>query len=437
MKMDIVKSIKDKKYFSNKETLVLALSGGVDSMVLFHILKALDLDLKIIVAHVNHNKRNESFNEYNEIQNICIDKSIPFEGLLLQHDLQGNFHNESRKQRYDFFYATALKYNASKIVTAHHSDDQLETVFMRITRGSSFGGYSGIKPIREFNDILLVRPLIDFSKNDLIGYAETHKLTYFTDKSNDSSIYTRNRFRKEIIPLLKDENPNLENQVKQFSSYITLADDFINKSRINFTDKFYINNKVNLHEFNSVEDILKIYIIKFIINSKTCDTVEVSYQQFSDIIELLGNETPNIKYNLSKGYFLIKEYDTFYIKKDKTIDKTMIQIDKEGVYEISPNLRYIFSFQNLGISRTDCFEICYNDKVFPLYLRNRKNGDKMSLQVGTKKVKDILIDQKIPASIRETLILLATHDKVLWIPTIKKSLQDKTCTKKLYIYEVR
>ena len=437
MNKDLLAIVKNKKIFDENETVVLALSGGIDSMVLFDVLTSVELNLNVIIAHVNHNKRSESINEYVEIEQLSKERNIIFEGLVLEKDIHGNFHEESRKKRFEFFYNVAKKHNSTKIVLAHHSDDQLETVLMRIVRGSSFGGYAGIKQIRPYKDIFLVRPLLDVSKDDITEYATLNNISYYYDQSNSDTVYTRNRFRNTIIPLIKEENPNIQKQINQFTSYINMADEYLNIKRDEFLYKFYTNESLDLPQFNDLEQILKIKVLKFIINSKTNDTVEVSYQQYIDMIELSSNETPNANYKLSKDFNLVKAYAKLYVEKVAEKQSISIEINDIGEYIINNELKYVVSHDKLGINHTQHIEVCYNDKVFPLYLRNRVDGDKMRLHVGTKKVKDILIDQKIPATQRETLILLATHDKVLWIPSVKKSFQDKSCIKKIYIYEVK
>jgi tRNA(Ile)-lysidine synthetase-like protein len=437
MKFNLQKHILNKNLFEENETIILALSGGVDSMVLFHILNTIELNLNVIIAHVNHKKRQESNKEFEAIKEICGHKNVVFEGMELDTNLNGNFHDQSRRKRYQFFEDLADKYNAKKIVIAHHSDDQTETVLMRIVRGSSFTGYAGINEVREHNNYLYIRPLMDVKKEQIYEYAKEHHVTYFEDSSNQESFYTRNRYRLDIIPLLKEENSNLEEKITQFSTYINMADEVLLKLRDEFLERYFNNGEVNLKAFNELLPMIKIKVLKFIINSKTFDTVEVSFKQYEDMIELLSNENPNVTYNLSSGYILVKEYDDFFVEKERESTTIAIEINAIGEYIINSNLKYILSDEKLSIDYTDMFELWYNNEVFPLYLRSRENGDRMSLNVGTKKVKDILIDQKVPQLERENLILLCSRDKVLWIPSIKKSLQDKSCRNKIYVYEVR
>ena len=189
--------------------------------------------------------------------------------------------------------------------------------------------------------------------------------------------------------------------------------------------------------FNKLERIIKIKVLTHIINTASNNTVEVSYEQYNSILKLCLSNNPNQSYSLGDNYTFKKEYDCIYIEKDMPFVKINLEITECGEYFISDNHSFIFSDNKIEHKYTNYFELCYNDEVFPLYLRNREDGDKMKLKVGTKKIKDILIDQKIPQSKRNTLLLISNKESVLWIPEIKKSLQSELITKKLYIYEVK
>ena len=231
MRSIIVEYIKKRKLFSKSEPIIVALSGGIDSMVLFDILTKLNDN--IIIAHVNHNKRVESIDEYNYIEKMAKERNIKFEGYTLETTYD-NFHHESRIQRYNFFRAIAQKYKSTKIAVAHHLDDQVETVLMRIVRGTSFSGYTGIKEIRYDRNVKIIRPLMHIEKEQILEYAKQHNITYFEDKSNREDLYTRNRFRNNIIPLLKQENPNLNNKIIQLAEYIDSADELLEEKKNEF-----------------------------------------------------------------------------------------------------------------------------------------------------------------------------------------------------------
>ena len=197
MNIDLRKYIEKNNMFDKNETIVLALSGGVDSMVLFNVLTTSDLDLKIILAHVNHNKREESKMEYQMLKKLAKKHNIPFEGYEVEINDNSNFHDDSRNQRYAFFKVVAQKHKASKIVVAHHLDDQVETIIMRLIRGTSFSGYAGIPSIRKDRNISIVRPLMKVAKEDILDYARDNDIIYYEDLSNSEDFYTRNRYRNK------------------------------------------------------------------------------------------------------------------------------------------------------------------------------------------------------------------------------------------------
>ena len=437
MNIDLRKHIESKNIFKKDETIVLALSGGVDSMVLFDILLNIDLNLNIVLAHVNHNKREESKTEYEMLKKLAKTHNISFEGYEVKINDNSNFHDDSRNQRYAFFKVVAQKHKASKIVVAHHLDDQVETIIMRLIRGTSFSGYAGIPSIRKDRNISIIRPLLKVSKKDILDYSRDHQIVYYEDLSNNEDFYTRNRYRNKIIPLLRIENPNLNERILQFRDYIESADLVLERIKSEFIETNCIYNTVNLDEFNKLERIIKIKVLTHIINSATNNTLEVMYEQYNSILKICLTDNPNQSYSLGDNFTFKKEYDYIYIEKDVPIKKINLEINKLGEYFVSDNHSYIFSDNKLEHKYTNYFELCYNDEVFPLYLRNRKNGDKMKLKVGTKKIKDILIDKKIPQSKRDKLLVLSNKELVLWIPEIKKSINSALCNKKLYIYEVK
>jgi tRNA(Ile)-lysidine synthetase-like protein len=434
MKDKIYKLIEEKRLFSKNETIIIALSGGIDSMVLFDIIYKQNHN--VVIAHVNHNKREESILEYEYISKMANEYNVPFEGYTILDKNKSNFHHDARLKRYDFFKAIAQKYNSSKIVVAHHLDDQVETILMRIVRGTSFSGYSGIKEIRNDRNVSIIRPLMDTRKEDIIQYAKEYKIKFFEDKSNSEDVYTRNRFRNTIIPLLKKENPNLDKKVIQLAEYIDSADEVLEEKKNEFLKAFSMYNNVSLHDFNKLNRIVKIKVIKHLVNSTTNNTVEVTYEQYKSIIELCLSSSPNQSISLSNDYNFVKEYEVIYVTKVEEFNPLNIKIIKEGEYFVDDNKSYIFTHNKLTHSYSNYFELCYNELVFPLYIRQRHNGDKLILKVGTKKVKDVFIDKKVPKSQRDRLLLISNDKNVLWIPGIKKSYQDKTKIKKIYIYEV-
>ncbi len=308
---------------------------------------------------------------------------------------------------------------------------------MRLKRGTSFSGYGGIPEIRKDRNISIIRPLMEITKEEIISYSKKYNIVYYEDSSNKEDVYTRNRYRNNIIPLLRQENPNLNEKIIQFKDYIESADIVLNKIKDEFLKNHCFYNNVNLSTFNKLDKIIKIKVLQYLVNKATNNQVEVSYTQYTSIIKLCLGGNPNQILSLGQNYNFVKEYDYIYVEKKVKVVKQNIEINDFGEYFVSDNVSYIFSKNKIAQYTTNYFELCYNDKVFPLFLRNRINGDKMILKVGTKKVKDILIDKKVPLSKRDKLFVIADKLNVVWIPEIKKSHQEKECIKKIYIYEVK
>lgn len=433
MKTSLINKIKKQKPFMKNEKVIVALSGGVDSMVLFDILYKLNNNL--IIAHINHKVRDESDIEFQKIKEFAKDKDVAFEGFVITNQVDGNFHQFSRDQRYNFFKAIAQKHHVNKVFLAHHQDDQVETILMRLVRGTSFTGYAGIPVHRKERNLSIIRPFMDTSKQEILDYANENDIVYYEDESNQEDYYTRNRFRNNIIPLLREENPKFSEHVSQFADYIGSADIVLNRLAEEFLKANCFYNTASLQAFIKLDRAIMIKVIMHLVNKATDNQVEVSFDQYNKIISLCLNNVPNTSISLGKGYDFIKEYDYIYVKLEEIIPDINIVVEKEGEHFVDDNKSYVFSHKILVHNYSNKFELCYNDKVFPLYIRQRQNGDKMTLKIGTKKVKDIFIDKKIPKSKRDKIVMIANDDEVLWIPEIKKSQQTEK-ENKLYIYEV-
>ena len=205
-----------------EESFLLAVSGGVDSMVLLEIFFELQKKFKTLsfsVVHIHHHLRKESDEEEEMVRNFCGERNISIEVYHWEQGVEQTvgIEEKARKFRYQKLEEAMEKNKASYVVVAHHADDQVETVLMKLTRGSTIEGIAGMKPIRPFNEGYLIRPFLTVDKEKLYEYASIHQIPYREDESNSSLEYTRNRFRKEVIPLLKQENSKLNQKIQEFT----------------------------------------------------------------------------------------------------------------------------------------------------------------------------------------------------------------------------
>ena len=207
-------NIENNFLFHKNDIIVIGCSAGPDSMALVDmLLKIRDkYSLSLIIAHVNHNVREQSIIEANYMKKYCEDNNLVFETMTILEYGDDNFENEARNIRYNFFENVVLKYGANYLMTAHHGDDLIETIMMRMVRGSNLRGYSGFKKIVDMDNYKIVRPLISYTKKELEEYNDLNGVKYFIDATNSSDKYTRNRYRKYLLPFLKSEDINVHHK---------------------------------------------------------------------------------------------------------------------------------------------------------------------------------------------------------------------------------
>ncbi len=414
----------------NEKYIIVGTSAGPDSMALLHYLKN-NTNNQIICCHINHNVRKESKIEEDYLKKYCQDNNIIFETTTIKKYNENNFENEARKKRYTFYKKIIDKYKAKYLFLAHHGDDLIETIIMKIIRGSNIEGYAGIKKISKKDNYYIIRPFLEYTKNDLINYNKQHNITYFIDKSNYNTKYTRNRIRNNLLPILKEENPNIHINFLKYSNTLLEYNNFINKE-VNFLiKKIYIKNKLSLKHFTDLDPFIQKNILYKILNNyyQNQDNI-ITEEHINNILKIINNPKPNLTINLPKNTTCIKEYNTLYLKKIKDNNNYKMKLKESTIID-----NHIIKKINNSIK--DGNDICrlnYKDIELPLYIRNRKKGDYIELKGtnGKKKIKDIFIDKKIPISIRNKYpILVDNNDKILWIPNIKKSKfnipKDKLC----------
>lgn len=414
-----------KTLLKDNDIIVVAISGGPDSMCLLHLLESLKLDLKIIVAHVNHKLREESLEEAEFVESFAKDNDLIYEYMEINEYNHDNLENEARVKRYDFFKCLIDKYKADYLMTAHHSDDLMETILMRLVRGSSLKGYSGFKKISSIGEALLVRPLISVTKEDIINFMNSNNYKYYIDKSNASREYTRNRYRMDVLPFLKKENKNVHLKFLKFSEELEAANTFINK----YVEKIIIDIKCD--KGLEIDKLLKLdeFLIKRIVeyeltNIYITDLFLISDNNTELIIDLIKGKKANGEISLPNGFKAIKDYNYFRI--DKTINNEDFCYVFNGSLKIGNGIiRQIES----TISKSNCVIRLNSNKIsLPIKVRSRKNGDKMVVKNlnGTKKVKDIFIDEKVSIAKRNGFpVVVDAKDEILWLPGVKKSKFDE------------
>lgn len=414
---DVIKELKE---IILNDTVVVGVSGGPDSMALLELVST--LKIKVICAHVNHNVRKESYDEAIMVENFCKEKNIIFEKLLIENYDKENFHLDARKKRYKFYENLMKKYSAKYLLTAHHGDDLMETILMRIVRGSSLKGYAGFSKLEQRDNYYIFRPLITKTKKEILDYVISKNIPYAIDASNEKDVYTRNRFRKYILPCLKKENKNVHLKFYNLSEEMKEANDFLEKETILKLDECFKNEKLNLKLFNTYHIAIKKNILNYILLNIYKNDINLITSEH--LKQILSMTKANAIIDLPKGVKMVKSYDYITFEKVKITENYRIKI--EGEVQL-PNGKCIKVLKSVNETSNNVIKLSKKDVVFPLYVRNRKNGDKIILKGSgyNKKVKDILINEKIPLKDRDTIpVLVDSTDTVVWLPGIKKSKFD-------------
>jgi tRNA(Ile)-lysidine synthetase-like protein len=319
------------------------------------------------------------------------------------------------------------KYQASYLMTAHHGDDLMETILMRITRGSSLKGYAGFKKETKYENYELLRPLIYTTKDAILEYNQENNIEYRLDKTNDLDDYTRNRYRHHLLPFFKSENKNVHLKFLKFSEELNLIEDYLEKQTLILIDKIYINDKLDVREFNKLDLILKKRIIEYILKKEYQDNIScINDLHIEFILKVCNQNKANQQISLPKKKTLIKSYNELYFLKVSNINEDELILE-DKLY-LNDNT-YIVKVDETSIIKSNyVLRLDSKEVKLPLKMRYRKCSDKMAVKNlnGTKKVKDILINEKIPKDKRDSYpIIVDSNNVVLWIPGIKKSKFDK------------
>ena len=410
------------------DVIVLGCSGGPDSMALMDLLLKLrkKLNLSIICAHVNHKLRAESDDEMVWLEKFCFLNDVIFEKMIINNYGDDNFHNEARNFRYNFFEDLVHKYNAKYLMTAHHGDDLMETVLMRIVRGSTLGGYAGFKKISVHDDYFIVRPLVYVTKEELLNYDKDNGIEYAVDKSNFSDKYTRNRYRKEILPFLKREDKNVHLKFLKYSEILFECDNYLSMVTDESARTLYNDNYIDVVKFKELDSVIQSKLINRLLEGYYEDDMILISDVHTDLIKsLVYSNRANSSVYLPNAVKVIKSYDKIYFKREtEQIDNYEIELSD---YANLPNGKNIRVVNECSSNSNNYCRLSSNDVVLPLHVRTRKSGDKMRVKGlnGSKKIKDIFIDSKVPLNQRDLWpVVVDSTDKIVWLPGLKKSKFD-------------
>ncbi len=408
----VKKYIQDNMLLTDKARVIIGVSGGADSMALLDILH--HLGYECIVAHCNfHLRGQESYRDEYFVEKVAT--KYKFEYVSANFDTKKYIEEESislemaaRELRYAWFEKIRKEYKAEKIAVAHHQDDSVETVLINLIRGTGIRGLSGIPPING----KVIRPLLCIFRDDILQYLKVRHIGFVEDSTNKEDIYTRNKIRLNVIPLLKTINPSVVQSIQKTSENLYHTENIFNAYVEKAKRKVFSNNKIDINALlkqREPKTILFEILFPYGFNAPTVD----------NIYESINSQSGKIFY--SEEYRLIKDREAFILEPISDQPDTIYTLFEhetsieEPCNMIFESFRKTSSFQLEQDSAT-----IYLDKgrlIYPLIIRKWKHGDKFIPfgMKGHKKVSDYFTDRKFSLADKSNTWLLCSGDDIVWI----------------------
>lgn len=431
----VIETIEKHRLIEKNDSIIVALSGGPDSIFLLHILNTLkdSYNLKIYAVHLNHQIRGldahldalYTSNFCEELGIPCFIRSIDVPAYCKEKGL--GIEDGARVLRYQLFEDVRKKVDANKIAIGHNKNDQAETILMRMMRGSGLKGLCGIDYIR---DSRIIRPILDISRNEIEDYCKQMGLHPKIDKTNLEDIYSRNKIRLKILPYMRDEfNENIVDTIVRMGLSIRDDLDYIESQvDVNYETcvKSY-NNAVYVfvEAFSPLHQSIKNRIIIRSIKNLVGQANSLGKKHIESILALEANDKIDKMLDLPNGLHAYRYRDYIYLSKEKVYInnsefeyKLSLKGKNEGklyIDEISKHFKYRvidvdeFNFSKIGSSKQyiDLDKLPENIK-----LRNRRQGDRIRLSGGSKKIKNLFTDLKIANEEKSSIILLISDEEV-------------------------
>ncbi|WP_246560371.1 tRNA lysidine(34) synthetase TilS [Geobacter grbiciae] len=419
--------------FTPGDTVVVAVSGGADSVALLDILISLsDLRLNLVVAHLNHSLRGaESDGDERFVADLAASRGLPFAGekadvraLSIRERL--SLEDAGRRARYEFFDQVATQYGARSVALAHHADDQAETLLLRLLRGAGVTGLSAMAPRR---DGRFVRPLLTLSRSEIEGYLHGRGLRFRIDSSNADTAFLRNRIRHELIPHLVRFNPEISRRLAVTADLLaadeevleTVADEALKRTvREHAGEGVILDVAGLLREPRGVR--YRIYRRAVALAMGTLRGL--SYKHVLQIDGLVRSPKPNLHIPVLGGAAVVRAYGLVTFKAagvSGTEWEDEIIIEGPGCYPLPDGGEMVIDVVSLPAdlgtlpSERACFDL--DCAPFPWVVRGFRPGDRINPlgMTGTKKVKDIFIDEKVPRERRRLVPLVFSNSELVWV----------------------
>lgn len=434
LQMQFAAHVKAQHLWTAADKVVLAISTGVDSMVLWHLCRHLPKALRpqIILAYVDHHLRSASAQE----TAFITAQAAAYQTPLFRKDWWPEAHPTEgveaagRHFRYAFFQTVMAQNKSALLLTAHHQDDLAETILMKLTRSGDLTSAVGLKQRRPFANGQLVRPLLPFDKATIYAYAEAQKVPYFEDATNHEDAYLRNRIRHHILPQLKAENP----QTLAHLAYFAESLDSVLTLNQTFLPQLYQQQGIETLPQGIKGSVTAFQQLPAASRMAFLQSLWATYfperplkaQQLTQILALLAGDKPQTHLDLAGGFSFERQYATYFIQKNHTLG-----VSKNQTFQLElnhwqplPDHTEIGLFETIPTTTTKTLilsqwvDLATSD--WPVTVRHRRTGDKYLLANGHHgKLKKLFIDRHVPQEQRQNFWLVFANKKLIWIPNFR------------------
>lgn len=437
----LVAKVARQRLFSKGETVVVAVSGGADSVALLDILTHLQEDrLQLVVAHLNHGLRGgASDGDEMFVSALAARYGLPF--AVRRADIADlatssrlSLEDAGRRARYEFLAETAKAHGATSIAVAHHLDDQAETVMIRLLRGA---GGSGLSAMASSSQGILKRPLLQVSRADIEQYLKLRELTYRTDSTNADITILRNSIRHELIPFLRKYNPKISDRLAATAEILACDEELLEQlTETAFTRLLLPENPAIQFEIAALAQELRglrLRLYRRALLELRGDLKHIALAHLEAIDRLIASERPNARLKLPGNCFVSRSYGrlSFEAVEQPAAPTWNLTIAGEGTYLLPNGARLLVqrvarpALLDLGSRRVAY--LTPDAAPFPWLLRNFAPGDRFTPlgMTGTQKVKDFFVNEKLPLKERRNIPLLECNGRILWVVGLRMAEQGR------------
>ncbi|MFC3040965.1 tRNA lysidine(34) synthetase TilS [Virgibacillus xinjiangensis] len=440
MKQEVMTFIKKHQLLKENSTVLVGVSGGPDSMALLHYLSTLKRNwgIEVIAVCVDHQLRgDESLGDLEYVRETCQKWEIPFKGVSLdvpsyKREERVGTQAAARVLRYRFFAEQMKAHRADFLALGHHGDDQVETMVMNLVRAGSSRSFSGIPVKREFAGGSIVRPFLTVTKEDITAYCEKHSIYPRLDPSNEETNYTRNFYRKKVVPLLKQKNSNIHTTVQHLSDTLREDEEYLWEEAekvLKETVQLWKTERkatLTIPVFSKHPPALQRRVFHLILNY-LYDKLpkDLSYIHEEHFFGLLEKDKGNVRIDFPGKLKVEKSYGkvVLYFPEDSQSLPYHFTLPVPGRITLPDGSVLRSYFGEWDEEEGSCHYCCTGQIALPLHIRTRQPGDRMAVRgmKGSKKVKDIFIDEKIPKSARDQWpVVMDDAENILWLPRVRK-----------------